>query len=57
MLILVNYLVDPELIVKSKIMWQFVDVLEDLLEIHSRAAENLLKMRFVKLVEQILIVK
>jgi len=56
-LILVNYLVDPELIVKSKIMWQFVDVLEDLLEIHSRAAENLLKMRFVKLVEQILIVK
>ena len=35
-LILVNYLVDPELIVKSIIMWLFVDVLEDLLEIHSR---------------------
>jgi len=56
-LILVNCLVDLELIVKSIIMWLFVDVLEDLLEIHSRAAENLLKMRFVKLVEQILTVK
>ena len=35
-LILVNCLVDLELIVKSIIMWLFVDVLEDLLEIHSR---------------------
>jgi len=55
--ILVNYLVDQVLIAKLTIMWLFAGVLEDLLEIPSKAVEDLLKMRFVKLVVLILTVR
>lgn len=53
----VNFHVDLELIVKLPIMWLFAGVLEALLEIHSRVVEDSPRMKFVKLVEPILIVK
>jgi len=56
-LILVNYLVDRERIVKSIIMWLFVDALEDSLEILSKVVDDLLKMRFARLVVPTLTVK
>jgi len=42
---------------RSRTMWLFADVLEDLQEIHSRAVVGLARMKFVKPVEQTLIVK
>jgi len=49
--------VDLELIVKLTTMWLSVGVPEDSPEIHSRVVEDSPKMKFVKPVEQTLIVK
>jgi len=56
-LILVEHPVALALTVRSIIMWLFADVLEDLQEILSRAAEDLLRMKSVKLVGRTLIVR
>jgi hypothetical protein len=56
-LIPAEHLVDPEPIVKLTIMWLFVGVPEDSLEIHSRVVDDSPKMKFVKPAEQTPIAK